>query len=165
MARRFRTYYLLAWIFASGLSGRASAEERLLPGASGDKHLVNVVFALDDKPETEMFHTVVVLWISEKNRGTLRSIYNWAQQDGQGVDAETQQKSLKCAKILKALQQPDKLPESVNQIVTVKCLDGDKTLVKKFPIDRVPFEVRDILTIMGFRDEEFSRLKFIKKPA
>jgi hypothetical protein len=133
--------------------------------APADKHLVEVTFAMDDKPPTQMFHIVLTLYISEHNRGSQRDVYNWAHQGGYGPDPDTQKKATECIRLVKSLDEPNELPDNPNQIVTVRCADGDKTIIKKFPIDQVPSEVHQVLTIMGFRDEEFSRLKFIKKAA
>jgi hypothetical protein len=130
---------------------------------SPGKHLVEVIFATDDRPTNQMFHTIVTLWISEKNRGSDRWVYSWANQSGYSPDADTEKKAKRCKELLKALDEPKDLPASPNQIVTVRCLYGGETLAKKFPIDRVPYEVHQILTIMGFRDEDFVRLKFIQK--
>ena len=129
---------------------------------SSDKRLIEVTFARDDKPPTEMFHIVMTLWLSEKNRGSDRDVYSWAHQGGYGPDPDTRKKAAECLKLMQALDEPKVLPDSPNQIVTMRCADGDKWVVKRFPIDKVPAEVHQILTIMGFHDREFSRLTFIK---
>jgi hypothetical protein len=133
--------------------------------ASSDKRIVEVTFARDDKPPTQEFHIVMTLWLSEQNRGFDRDVYSWAHQGGSGPDPDTHKKAAESLKLLRALDEPKVLPDSPNQIVTVRCANGDKWVVKRFPIDKVPAEVHQILTIMGFHDEEFSRLTFIKKAA
>jgi len=125
-----------------------------MPGAAGDKHLVEVIFALDDKPATQRFHTVVTLWISEKSRGRTRFVYNWAVQGGEGPDTNTTAKAAQCLELLRTVDQPKDLPESENEIVTVRCRDGDKMLVKKFPRHKVPLEVHELLTVMGCSEAE-----------
>jgi hypothetical protein len=126
--------------------------------------LVEVVFATDDRPPVQTFHTIVMLWISENQHGQYRQIYDWATQGGSSPDTDTLQKAAECLKLLKLIGQPKDLPESPNHVVMVRCLDGDNMLVKKFPIDRIPSEVHQILAIMGFDDSQFIRLKFIQKP-
>ena len=130
--------------------------------ASSDKRLVEVIFAADDKPPTQQFHIVMTLWLSERNRGDDRFVYDWAVQGGSSPDSDTRKKTTETLKLLQALDEPKVLPESPNQIVTVRCADGDKWLVKRFPIDKVPAEVHQILTIMGFHDGDFNRLRFVK---
>jgi hypothetical protein len=66
--------------------------------------------------------------------------------------------------LLKALEEPRTLPESLNRVVTVRCADGDKWIAKRFPIDRVPAEVHQVLMILGFDDKDFGRLTFVKSP-
>jgi hypothetical protein len=129
---------------------------------SSDKRLVEVTFAADDKPPTQRFHIVMTLWLSEENRGHDRFVYDWAVQGGSSPDSDTLKKAAESLKLLQALDEPKDLPESPNQIVTVRCTDGDKWLVKRFPIDKVPPKVHQILTIMGFQDGTFNRLKFTK---
>jgi hypothetical protein len=128
-----------------------------------DKCLVEVIFAGDDKPPTTSFHEVDHLWISEKNRGRDFDYYGWADHGGWEADADTPKKAAECRKLLQTIVEPKQLPDSPNKIVTVKCADGDATIIKRFPIDAVPPEVHQILTIMGFPDSAFSRLKFVKK--
>jgi hypothetical protein len=143
----------------------ALGEEKMLPGAAGDRHLVEVTFALDDKLSTEDFHTVLTFWISEKNRGMTRWVYNWAAQGGHGPETNAVEKAAKCLKLIKALHQPKDLPESRNQIVTARCREGGETLVRRFPIERVPSQVHEVLTLMGAREAEFTRLRFAKGAA
>jgi hypothetical protein len=129
------------------------------------KLLVEVIFAGDDMAPTQTFHTVVSLSISGNNyRGEYQSIYNWAVHGGGSTDTNTLKENAECLKLLRPLDQPTELPETPNHIVTVRCLDGDNMLVKMFPIDRVPDEVHQMLAIMGFRDDQFSRLTFIQRP-
>jgi hypothetical protein len=131
---------------------------------AGEKRLVEGIFAADDKPPTEMFHTVTTLWISEKNRGSDRDVYDWAHQGEYDADPNTRQKADESLKLLKALSEPKNLPASPNRIVTVRCIDGDQWIVKRFSIDKVPIEVHQILVTMGFKDESFKRLTFTKNP-
>ena len=42
--------------------------------------LVEVVFAEDDRPTDQTFHTIVIFWISENQHGKDRQIYDWATQ-------------------------------------------------------------------------------------
>ena len=136
-------------------------------GTSGDKDLVEVTFATDDKAPRESFHTVLTLFISEKRVGMRRDVFDWAHQGGYNSDTNALEKAAKCKKLMMALDQPKDLPDSPNQIVTVRCMDGEKIVVKKFPIERVPTEVHQMLILMGCSDESLShmnRLKFIKSP-
>jgi len=91
-------------------------------------------------------------------------IYDWANQGSASIDPNIQTEAIECLKLLKALDQPKDLPEITNHIVTVEGLDGDNMLVRRFPIDRVPEEVHQMLAIMRFRDTQFSRLKFVQRP-
>jgi len=132
---------------------------------SSDRRLVEVSFTKDDKSTSQSGHIVTVLWISEKSRGLDRHVYSWAHQGFVAPDTDNSQKAAESLKLLETLDEPKDLPASPNQIVTVRCLAGGDTIAKRFPIDQVPSEVHQILTLMGFRDEEFSRLKFIQKPS
>lgn len=107
----------------------------------------------------------MTFWLSEENRGVDHDVYDWAVQGASGHDPDTRKKAEESLKLLRAMGEPKVLPDSPNQIVTVRCADGDTWLVKRFPIDKVPTEVRQILTFMGVRDEELNRLTFIKKAA
>jgi hypothetical protein len=133
--------------------------------ASNYRRLVEVNFAADDMQPTQQFHIVMTFWISEKGKGNDRWVYDWAAQGGESPCPDGETKAKKCKELLKALSQPKVLPESPNQIVTVKCADEDKWIIRRFPIDKVPVEVHQILTIMGVHDKEFNRLKFIKNPS
>jgi hypothetical protein len=127
------------------------------------KRLVEVSFAGDDKPPSTFFHEIDYLWISENIRGIDRDYYSWADHGGQvGVHSDNQKKAEECRKLLQTVDEPKQLPDSPNKIVTVRCAVGDKIIIKRFPIDAVPQVVHDILTIMGFPDENFTRLKFVK---
>jgi hypothetical protein len=127
------------------------------------KRLVEVSFAGDDKPPATFFHEVDYLWISENIRGADRDYYSWADHGGQvGADSDNQKKVAECRKLLQTVDEPKQLPDSPNKIVTVRCADGDKIITKRFPIDAVPQAVHEILTIMGFPDQYFTRLKFAK---
>jgi hypothetical protein len=57
-------------------------------GASIDRRMVEVTFAADDKPPTQQFHIVMTLWISERNRGDDRFVYDWAVQGGSNPDPD-----------------------------------------------------------------------------
>lgn len=131
---------------------------------SAPQRLVEVVFANDDRAPTETFHTVISLIITDHNRGNYRFVYNWAVQGGSSPDTNSVKKIGECLQLLKPLDQPKDLPESPNHIVTVRCIDGDDKLERHFSIDEVPDEVHHMLAIMGFSDDQFSRLKFIQKP-
>lgn len=128
-----------------------------------DKHLVEVTFADDDLPTNQMFHIVITLWMSEKSRGMDRWVYDWVDQGSAGPCRDADAKAKKCEDLLKTQKEPNHLLASPNQVVTVKCFYGGKTLIKNFPIDEVPSEVHQVLSVMGFRDSEFGRLKFIEK--
>ena len=161
----FQMLPIRAWVLVICACTRFAVAEEQMPGAAGDSHLVEVTFALDDKPATQDFHEVVTLWISERSRGRTCFVYNWAVQGGQGPDTNTAAKAAQCLKLMRAINQPKDLPESEDEIVTVRCRDGDKTLVKKFPMQKVPPEVHELLTIMGCKEAEFGRLKFVRKVA
>jgi hypothetical protein len=131
---------------------------------STDKRLFEVTFAKDDMPPKHMFHIVYFFWISERRIGEDEAIYSWADHGGYNFDANAKAKAEQCKKLLKGLEQPKDLPASPNQIVTVRCFANDETIAKMFPIDRVPYEVHQMLTIIGCPDDAMGRLKFIKKP-
>jgi len=82
---------------------------------------------------------------------------------GSGPDPDTHEKWQECTKILKAIGQPKDLPSLATHIVTLTCVDGDSRIIRKFPIDHVPNQVYQILTIMGFSDDKrLVRLNFDK---
>lgn len=156
VGRVMRTFILLALLCNSVFAADPTNS------VNGYKHLVEVSFAADDRPPHQMFHEVDILWISEKYIGADRDYYSWADHGSFGPDTSTSEKAAKCRKLLKTIDEPKQLPDSPNKIVTVKYTDGDKTIVKKFPIDAVPSEIHQTLSIMGFPDSAFDRLKFVK---
>jgi hypothetical protein len=119
----------------------------------------NATATTGDRPSDPMGHTVVVSWISKTHRGMYQSVYNWAVQGGPVADLDTRKKAAECLELLKPLRQPEDLPESPSQILTVRGFDGQSTLEKRFPIDRVPLEVHQILALMGCDDAQFGHLK------
>lgn len=125
--------------------------------------LFAVIFSTDDKAPTEMFHTVVRLSLTHTKQQMTRYVHSWAVQGGSRPDSNTKTKAEECIRILKSIDQPKILPESPNKIVTVRGLDGGNLVSKKFPIDHVPAEIYQIITIMGFRDDnQLKRLTFIQ---
>jgi hypothetical protein len=133
----------------------------MLPDSKGEEHLVEVCFVMDDMAPTQPGHTEMLFWISPKSKGMYRFIFDWAIQGGGGPYTNGVEHAADCTKLLKNLDQPEELTNSPNQILTVRYLEGDQVLAKRFAIDRVPAEVHEILTIMGVRDRELhGRLKF-----
>jgi hypothetical protein len=138
------------------------------PHMSFSNSLVEVTFALDDKPaqrQEDMFHTVMFYYITKDRIGMIRSEHHWANHGGGSKDPKAQEKAVQCTKLLKSLDQPKGLPESSNHILTVRYLDAGKTIERKFPINQVPTEVRETLILEGCpkNGEELKRLKFIQK--
>ena len=158
--------FIILFLLCGSLYGADtnSASPTTTSSTSAPKRLVEVVFAADDMAPTQSFHTVILLSVSSNWRASQRFIYNWAAQGGGSPDTNAMEEATTCLKLLKPLDQPKNLPESPNHIVTVSCLDGDAMLEKRFPIDQVPDEVHQMLAVMGFRDDQFGRLKFIQKP-
>jgi hypothetical protein len=117
---------------------------------------------MDDKPPTQDFHVILAFYISEHKRGFWRHIHNWAHQGGDATDPEAPKKAAECTSMLKSLEEPNELPGDPNQIVVVKYVDGDKTIIKKFPLNSVPFEIYQVLMVItDSRDEAFrGRLRF-----
>ena len=107
----------------------------------------------------------MIFWLSELSRGSDRDVYAWAIQGSSTPDPDTKKKAAESLELLQSLDEPKILPDSPNQIVTIRCADGDKWIVKRFPIDKVPAEIHEILTIMGVQDAQIERLTFIKKEA
>ena len=79
-------------------------------------------------------------------------------------DTNALEKAEESLKLLRPLAQPTGLPESTNRIVTVRYLDSEELVEKKFPVDQVPDEVHHVFAIMGFTDINFRRLTFIQSP-
>ena len=127
-----------------------------------DKRLVEVSFAADDKPPTQIFHIVHTFYISEHKIGFDRFVYDWATQGGYSPSPEAHKKADECIKLLESLDEPKKIPDSPNQILTVRYAHEDKMVIKKFPIDAVPSKVHQVLTIIGCRDDELKRIRFVK---
>ncbi|MFZ0829175.1 MAG: hypothetical protein WAO02_17315 [Verrucomicrobiia bacterium] len=153
---------LLRVVLLAGVMVLAAGCATTINTVSADRRLVEVVFPEDDKPSDEMFHAVVTLWMSEKNLGSDVLVYKWDRRGGSIPQEDAGIRAQQCQRLLMMLSEPTNLPLASNQIVTVRCFDGDKTLEKQFSINRVPPEVRQMLAIMGFEDDQISpRLKFV----
>jgi hypothetical protein len=136
---------------------------------SGEKNLVEVTFTSDERDGT-----VSTFFMSETRFGS-GSINDYTGfsggAGGPNPDADTRAK--RCMALLKKLNEPHDLPASPSDIVTVKCSSEGEALEKKFPYDRVPAEVKQILAIIHFNgftnpdgrfsDKPFGRLKFIQE--
>lgn len=141
------------------LSEDASRPER------PDRHLVDVIFHFnDDNPDSTAapWHVERTVFISELRRGTI-SVDNFARQSTSFGETDNQTKAKNCLALLKELEEPKDLPELPKQIVTVRCADGDKWIVRRFPINRVPIGVRQILDITGYSKDRFTTFTFVSK--
>ncbi|WP_093288071.1 hypothetical protein [Verrucomicrobium sp. GAS474] len=130
-------------------------------------NLVEVSFAVDDKGATEAGYTIYVFWMSKENVGFTRFIWDWAVQGGKGPELDSSNKAAECLKLLKALDQSKVMPISSNQIIAVRVREGDAILSRHFPIESIPFNVRQIMILLGFKEEDFkkfSRLHFMSDP-
>lgn len=155
-----RTLLFLVLCLTIGLAAAQDKGRRM----ASSNYLAEAWFALDDRPARSGGHTVVGFYIANGTVGMYRLIYNWANQGVHSPDTNAVEKAAECMKLLRALGQPNGLPESPNRILIIRCADGRETVERKFPIDQVPPEVRRILTIMGCGEEGFKRLKFLQKP-
>lgn len=157
---RFATLLLLL------ICNRANAAGEARANLEGTNHLVDVRFAMDDKPAHETFHTVIDQWLTASSSGGRAKAYDWAIMGGENPDALGKEKAAKCLQILKRLDQPTNLPNDPNQILTVKCKDGDEILERKFSIRQVPASIRELLSLIGIkRTEEFDRFTFVEETA
>lgn len=152
-----KTFIIFA-LFCSSLYAAGSTNLALT-----DKYLVEVFFARGDEPPAKVIRDLVFFYIAERSRGKVLINLVLGGRGESSPDPEALNKAAECRKIIKTVDEPKQLPVFTNQIVTVRCIDGDAIIIKRFPIDAVPIEVRQILTIMGFDDEDFRRLKFIQK--
>jgi hypothetical protein len=129
-----------------------------------DKHLVEVTYACYDEHARRLPDPIrITLYITERWRGCIYDNPDWARQTGRVGDEQTQAKADACLSLLKRLTEPKDLPDAPTQIVTVRCADGDKWITKRFRIDGLPSEVRQILLTMGFSENRFKRLTFTEK--
>lgn len=140
------------------LSSAANAQ-----GLIEGKRLIEVTFSIDDKAPTEQGHTIATLWISDKRRGRQHEIYNWSIRGTSSQDIDAQRKVADCLEILRRLTEPESLPSSENDILTLRYIDESKPIIKRFSVNEVPPDVRLILNTMGFLDDAFPQFKFVKK--
>lgn len=152
MKATFLTLLFPAILFA------ADANESERP----DKRLVEVSYAFYAQSARPL-PVRVTLYLSERWRGSITDIPYWARQGGAVGEEHTQAKAEKCLALLKRLTEPNDLPEESTQIVSVRCADGDKWVTRRFRIDRLPNEVRQILLTMGFSEGRFRFLTFTEK--
>jgi hypothetical protein len=157
------TYPIRFLLFFESAGSRRFVESReVVLTVTPARRLVEVRYALDDKPPTGMFHAVRILWLTPIQRGASISYHNWASHGYRGIDDEAETKAAKCAQLLKAALQPTVLPTNPNQILTVGAMVDGKWVTKKFPIDKLPDETRKILTTLGIYDEDMRRFRFIE---
>src|ERR1700677_1503451 len=128
-------------------------------GSPANRDLVEIEY--EEGKETN------TLWISQNSNGSTRDIPDWAVQGGSSGDPNAPAQAAECLKLLKSAPQPNDVPADTAKIVIVRCEDGDKFVVKMFPIDKVPQEVWKMLNIMGYKcdKQSFGPLKFIQIPA
>jgi hypothetical protein len=133
--------------------------------------LLSISFALDDFPpdDFERGHTVHTAYVSNYEIGSENDIYSWALQGGSTEDFEAPKKAAQWIELLRPLQEPHSLPDSPNRIVTIRYLDGENRVEKRFPTDRVPWAVHDVLQKMGalrnVKGSRYDRLTFVEPPA
>lgn len=127
------------------------------------KRLVEVSFSDNDLNDPQSSQLWVTLYISERERGGVRE--SWSGIDGKSYvwshpEFEAQQKAKRCLSLLASTAQPQALPEDPRRVLTVRWAEG--WIERRFPIDRVPAQIRDILLTVGFCDENFKRLTFFQ---
>jgi hypothetical protein len=132
---------LTVWLWATAALGA----RRQLQGQG--RSLIEVEYALDDKATNQTGHVIVTYWISDKGCGMTRDVYDWAVQGGFTTDANAQEKANKCRELIRALPQPQNLPDLESHIVTAKCLGPPEAILRRFPIDRVPSAIREVLLL------------------
>ena len=138
------------------------SKDAITPAAS-DKHLVEVNYFHYLSTAAMPRYIEVTVYLSEHFRGEISDDPMWARQGGAVGDDDTKRKAAECKKIIQTLVEPQKLPETPARIVTIRCADDDKWIVRRFPIDQVPTAVRQILVIMGFPDERLKHIPFAQE--
>ena len=105
---------------------------------------------------------------SETMIGSESDIHNSAIQGVGRDDADAPREGgggVYCANQI-PLTVPVSLPDAPNQIIAVRFAEGDKWIEKRFPIDHIPWKVRQVLSIMNVFQTTmpivFDRLTFIK---
>ncbi len=137
----------------------AADAQEAAPAEVPDQRLVEVIYANDDRPQTEDFHTVYTFWLSKQGTGNEREIYNWAHQGGGGTQPGGQENGDKCLAIFKTLTEPEKLPENSNLVVTVRCFEDGRWLEKRFDVDALPPDVFKITDIAAYPGMKFPTIR------
>jgi tetratricopeptide (TPR) repeat protein len=141
------------------LNGIAFADDQINQGPPGDKHLVEIEYDVGGR-------YTVSRWLSEKHNGVTRFLPDHSTQSESVDDPGAQMEAGECLELLKAVDEPKDLPDAPAEMVTVRCADGAKTRVKRFPVGSVPQQVRQMLAIMGYASDRmaFDHLKFMATP-
>lgn len=149
-------------MFESGGSPRFVESREVMVTVTPASRLVEVSYSLDDKSPTEASHLTRILWLSSIQRGMALSQNNWLMNGSRRVDGEAEAKAATCTQLLLAAAEPKALPSDPNQILTARVMVDGKWLTKRFPIDKLPDEVRKIVTTLGIFDEDLRRFRFIE---
>ena len=127
-----------------------------------NKRVVEVSFSDNERDDPPSLQFWVTLYISEQGRGgehDRQSGIDGKRYVWSDADDEAQQKAETCLPLLASTTQPRELPSDPRRVVTVRWFDG--WIERKFPIEEVPAQIRELLLTMGFRNEDFRRLTFI----
>jgi hypothetical protein len=130
--------------------------------------LVGITFALYDHPRPHIpgqGQTFVSYSITKSGVGWSQWVENGGAKSSHVRDTNAVEKAAQSVRLLESLAQPEHLPESSSQILTARWFEGDRVMEKKFPIDQVPSEVREVLLTMRCSEQDFKRLTFIRIPA
>ena len=139
---------LLSVLIAGVLSLPVPGAEESPQVKDPDQHLVELIYADDDRQPTASFHTVYTHWLSGQRSGFTRYIYDWAHQGGEGDDPKAREKAEKCLAIFKTLQEPEKLPENPNLVVTIRCFEAGSWMEKRFDVNALPPDLAKLTGIM-----------------
>lgn len=151
---------LLSLLPVSGVAHAEGKEKAAPPPARvPEQRLVEIIYADDDRPQTENFHTVYTCWLSKQGTGSEREVYNWARQGGSGTQPGGQENADKCLAIFKALAAPEKLPENPNLVVTIRCFEEGHWLEKRFDVDALPPEISKITEIVCYPGMVFPTIR------
>lgn len=148
--------YAAMWM-ACLSGGAARGDEKMTHEKPGERQLVQIEYGVGGRyTETR--------WISEKHGGSTRDIPGRVAQEAFRDDPNAQQEAAECLKLLKAAEQPKEPPDDPQRIVTVRCAEGEMIVVKRFPAQNVPQEVRGMLLAMGYACDarKFDVLTFVK---
>jgi len=126
---------------------------------NADKRLVEISYSFQRSTSISLQPISMTFWISEDRRGIISDDPNWSRKSWSVSSEGNDGRAKRCMDLLKALTEPGDISGDPTRVLTVRCIDGYTSLEKRFAADRLPREIRKILLLMGFSEEQTKSLE------